>query len=242
MTTRRTGASSKELQAARRKKRHRRVVRNRIMFATACILILILIIFIISKLVAAVIGRGKPAEVSTLTFNTDGSVVFEEVIPFDEEKYSPKDLKSFTRDMISSFDEAAGDEAIVLDKIKVDDGQAYIKTKYSTADNYAAFTSYSVYMNTVEAAGEAGYAFDTTFCQVIDGVKGDVLNTNVLSEFTGCYVAIIEENVTVNVPGDILFISSVSTEMVDNNTVTIAQKDGNPDATDRVYIIFSMEE
>lgn len=243
MTTRRPAPRSEQMRAARRKKRHREVIRNRIIFGISCALILILIIFIISRIVSAVVGRGSAADTSTLTFKDNGSVVFEEVADFDKDVYSDKELKRYTKQLITSFNEAAGDDSIVLDKFKIKKDKVYIKTTYSSADIYSTFTSYNVYMDKVENAYDAGYTFaDATFSTVVDGNKLEATEANVIADYAGYYVAVVKENTTVVVPGDIVLVSSISTDVKSNNTVCISQADGNNDATDMVYIIFEKDE
>lgn len=240
MTERKSGVASKELQAARRLKRHRQVMRNRIIFAAACLLVLILIIFIVVKLISAIAGGSKEtAEVSTLTFTAAGQVVFEEITDFDEEVYDKSDLKDYTEGLIESYNETDGSEAIVLDKFSVKDDTAYMKTTYADADTYTAFTSYIAYCDTVENAAEAGYDFADTFDEVVDGTKGATTDYDSASDFSGLSVAILKQNVVVKVPGDIVYVSDRSTSIEAADTVSITPADGNEDAADLVYIIFS---
>lgn len=236
----RAGVASKELQEARRKKRQREVMRNRIIFGAACLIVLFLIIFIIVKIVGMILGSGQIPDASTLTFNEDGTVVFEEVAEFGDD-YSKSDLKSSTQELISSFNEAYGSDAITLDKIKVKGDVAYVKTTYVDADAYASFTTYTCFNDTVENATEAGYDFNDVFAEVTDGVKGDTVDYNSADDFAGYYVAMVQENVNVVVPGDIAYVSDLSTDVIDGNTVSITPADGNEDASDLVYIIYSVE-
>ncbi len=235
----RAGVASKELQAARRRKRQREVMRNRIIFGVICLALVILIIFLISKVIGAVINSGAVSDSSTITFEDDGSVVFDEVTDFDTEVYSKSELKSYTKDLIKSFNETNGDESITLDRFKVSGDKAYIKTTYKDAETYSAFTSYESYNGSYEDAYSAGYNFDEVFCTVADSKKSEGATVDAASTFAGQQVAIIKENVTVNVPGTITYVSETSTEIIDDNTVSIKQADGNNDATDLVYIVYS---
>ena len=61
------------------------------------------------------------------------------------------------------------------------------------------------------------------------------------SLFAGMQVAIIKENVTVVVPGTITYISNANVDLVEADTVTISQADGNEDASDLVYVIYTLE-
>ncbi|MCR5417269.1 MAG: hypothetical protein K6E79_10790 [Pseudobutyrivibrio sp.] len=237
-TRARGGVAARELSAARKKKRQREVMRNRIIFGAACLAVLLLLIFGIVKLITGIIGANKVADTSTLTFKEDGSVVLEEITDFDGEGYSKSDLKKYTEDIIDSFNETYGEKAITLDKVTVKGDQAYMKTTYSSAEAYSAFTSYTCYNGTVENAADAGYTFDDIFAAVVDGVKGDTVDYNSAGDFAGYNVIFVQENVNVVVPGQISYVSNNSTSIVDGNTVAISQDDGNADAADLITIIY----
>ncbi len=234
----RQGVAARELQEARRKRRQKEVMRNRIILGLICTLILVLIIVILVNLIGGLFSSQKAAESSTITFTQSGEVVFEEVTDFDTDTYSKSELKSYTKELISSFNETYGEEAIVLDKLTVKGGQAYIKTTYKDAETYSAFTSYNTYDASYEDAVAAGYDFEALFSTVADNVVTEAQVVDADTLFTGSNVAIVSQNVTVVVPDTITYISNANVEITDSNTVTISQADGNADATDLVYIIY----
>ena len=235
----RQGVASRELQEARRKRRQREVLRNRIIFGAGIIIVAALLIFIIIKLIGIALNSSKTADTSKLTFTADGQVVFEEVTDFDSDTYSKSEFKSYTTDLIDSFNDTYGNKAIALNKLKVSGDKAYVKSTYKDAQCYSSFTSYETYNGSYTDAVEAGYDFAALFSQVADG---KLLETNVINAdeiFADSYVAVVNENVTVTVPGDITYVSNADITLVDSDTITISQADGNADATDLVYIIYS---
>ena len=234
--------AAKELESARRKRRHAIVMRNRIIFALILLAIVCLIIFGLVKLISGHISKWDEADTSTITFVDDGSLVFEEITDFDEDTYDAAELKSYIKDLVASYNEAAGDDTIVLNKVSVSSDEAYVRTTYSNYEDYTAFTSYVTYYGSVEDAITAGYDFEASFASVADGVKGDITEVEAEDDFADYRVAIVKENVDVVVPGTIYYISNNSTDVIGTNTVTIAQADGNEDATDLVYIIFKEDE
>ena len=235
----RQGVASKELQAARRKKRQREVMRNRIIFGVVCVALLALLITLVVKLGSALISSGGTATTSTLTFTKGGEVIFEEVTDFDTQTYSKSEFKTSTKDLIKSFNETYGEKAISLKRISYRKGQVYIKTTYKDADCYAAFSSYKTYNGSYAGAVDAGYDFTELFSAVADGQKATAQTVNADDTFGDYNVAIVDENVNVVIPGQIAYVSDTSTEIVDDHTVSISQADGNNDATDLVYIIYS---
>ncbi len=237
----RQGVASRELQEARRRRRQREVMRNRIIFAIGCLAVIALIVFLIVKLIGALAGSGKMPETSTLTFENDGEVIFEEVADFDTDVYSKAEFKTYTNDLIDSFNDTYGEKAITLDKLKVSGEKVYVKTTYKNADAYSAFTSYQTFNSSFEDAKAAGYDFEELFCITENDTKGTAQPVIASETFAGFQVAIVSENVTVKVPGQIYYISELSTELLDGSTVSIKQADGNDDATDLVYIIYTAE-
>ena len=235
----RQGVASRELQEARRKRRQREVLRNRIIFGAGIIIVAALLIFIIIKLIGIALNSSKTADTSKLTFTADGQVVFEEVTDFDSDTYSKSEFKSYTTDLIDSFNDTYGNKAIALNKLKVSGDKAYVKATYMDAQCYSSFTSYETYNGSYTDAVEAGYDFAALFSQVADGklLEANVINADEI--FADSYVAVVNENVTVTVPGDITYVSNADITLVYSDTITISQADGTADATDLVYIIYS---
>lgn len=235
----RQGVAAKELQAARRKRRQREVMRNRIIFGAICVALLALLITLIVKLGGTLFNAGGAAETSTITFEKDGQVVFEEVADFDPQTYSKAEFKKYTQKLVKDFNDSYGDKSIALKRITFRKGQVYIKTTYKDADCYAAFSSYTTYNGSYDGAVTAGYDFNDTF-SIVDGTsKASGQTVDAASTFARAKVAIVKENVNVVVPGKITYVSDNSTEVIDEHTVGISQADGNEDATDLVYIIYT---
>ncbi|WP_458458716.1 hypothetical protein [Pseudobutyrivibrio sp.] len=235
----RQGVASRELQEARRKRRQREVLRNRIIFGISLIAFAVLFIFIIVKLISAIFSSGKASDTSKLTFTADKQVVFEEITDFDTDTYSKSEFKGYVKDLIESYNDTYGSKAITLNKLKVSGSKAYVKTTYKDAECYSSFTSYNTYNGSYTDAIESGYDFAALFSQVADDKLLEASVVNADEVFADSSVAVVNENVTVTVPGDITYVSNGDVTLVDSDTITISQADGNADATDLVYIIYS---
>lgn len=239
MTTNRRPVSAQR-RAAMRRKRHRQVIRNRIIFAIACLSILGAMIFGIFKLVGVIADITHTASTSTLTFSPTGEITFEELTDFNQNDYSKRDLKKYSKKLVSDYN-LLHEDAVELKKIKIKDDSCYIKSTYTDCDVYSDFSSYYTYFGKVPQAVKDEINFDTEFAQVVDGQKQNAISADIATEYKDCYVAIVEENVDVIVPGDIVLVSNASTDVVSSNEVVISQSDGNNDARDCIYIIFSMK-
>ena len=227
--------SSNEAKTKRNQTRRNRAVRNRII--ALCVIAFALIAAIV-LLVCKLTGVfDKTAEMSTLTLTEDGKIICEEVTSFDEDFYNKGELKKFIKSEIDKYNKDAGDGKVKLDSIKVSGKTAYAKTTYASYKDYAAFTGIELYVGKVKNAKKS-YDFGDAFVTVKEGVKGTSVETLDITSQSKLKVLVVKENITVVVPGEIQYVSDGATTMVDKNTVTITQPDGNEDATQLTYILY----
>ena len=236
-----SSATARSRSAAARRRQQARIRRNRITLAVLVLIVIVIFVLIIRAITGA-IRSNAAADTSTITFNADGSLVFEEVVAFDSELYSKKDMKTQTRQLVTDYDDANGDDAIVLNKLNVKNDTAYVKSTYATVADYVSFTGYDTYMGTVDNASSQGYSFEDSFAQVYDGQKLDAIESDGADTFSGYSVVIVRENVTVKVPGTIAYVSNANTELTDASTVIISDGRDNNDDVNQVYIIYTPDE
>lgn len=227
--------SSKATKTRRNQDRRHRAIRNR---AIALCIIAVALIAAIVALVCKVMGVfDKTPEISTLTLKSDGNVICEEVTSFDESFYNKGELKKFMKSEIDKYNHEAGSGKVKLNQVKVSGKTAYAKTTYASYKDYSALTGIEMYVGNVKSAKKI-YDFADAFVAVKEGVKGTSVESLDITSQSKLKVLVVRENITVVVPGDILYISDGATTMVDKNTVTIAQPDGNEDATQLTYILY----
>ncbi|MCF0127369.1 MAG: hypothetical protein HUJ70_02310 [Pseudobutyrivibrio sp.] len=243
MRSRANGGSSTKVntskqRAALKKKRKAKRIRVSVIVFVLLLLLMLAACYVIKQKIDA--ENAAMATVSTLTLSADGFVKCEEVVDFDESKYDKKELKETSEDLIKSYNDTMGEECIKLEKFKLKDGIAYMRTSYNSLNDYATFTSLACYNDTVENALEAGYDFLDSFSSVSGGVKGSQVDiATPAHDFEGLNVLVMEQNITVVVPGEVVYVSTGATSVVDGHTVTIAPEDGNPDTITRTYIIYN---
>lgn len=193
----------------------------------------------VALIVCVVLGVFEQrAEVSMVTLEDDGTVTGEEIETLGEDYYSKNELKAFVKDAIDAYNEQAGEKAVRLKKLSVKGEEAYLRTTYKSAEDYQAFNGFLFFAGSLKAAGEAGYDFSDVFVSVQDGKKGDAVSPEDIMKDTSVKVIVLRQNVTVQVPGKILFVSERDTKIQSDDTVTISPADGNPDATGLTYIIY----
>ena len=233
-----TKPSSREAKAKRAKEKQvkrNKAIRNRLI---ALCVIAVAVIGAVAFFVCKMLGVfDKQTEVSTLTLTDDGKVICEEVTTFDESFYDKGELKKFIKSEIDKYNQKAGSGKVKLDTLKVSGKTAYAKTIYASCEDYQAFTGIDVYAGTVKKAKKS-YDFQDAFVTVKEGVKGTQAETLDITSQGKLKVLIVKENINVIVPGEIIYVSDGATTMVDKNTVSIAQPDGNQDATQLTYILY----
>ena len=231
-----TGARQTHGYGGDRKSRREQIIRRRRMLLVGAVALLVIVIVVIVCLVTGVFENR--AEKSTLTLEEDGTVVCEEVTDFGADYYDGSELRSYAREQIRAYNDANGADSVNLERVAVGDGEAYMRTRYQSPEDYRQFTGYEMFQGTIAQAQEAGYTFADTFVSVTDGAKGDSVGTDQVLADTEKNVLILRENITVTVEGTILYVSDESTTVESGDTVSIAQADGNEDATTLTYIIY----
>lgn len=198
------------------------------------IAIIVAIVFLVIYLVG-----GQFKDTTTLEVNSDKSITFDEVEDFSESNYDKSELKDYTKDLISEYnDDSLTPGKVKFGKVKVKDDKAYLRTEYSDYSAYSAFTGNEVFIGTIAEAQIAGYDFQDTFVKVVDKQKGDAVSTEDVVADIDNMVVVFRANVDVMTPKDILFISGGSTEVKDNNLISVNPPDGNSDATQLIYVIY----
>ncbi len=225
--TREQALKKRQLQ---RKKALRR--RRRILIASIAAIVIAAVLIIV-LLVRGLVG--KKVEETALTLNEDGSVTFEEVMEFDSDTYSKAEMKKFVKNMVDSYD-GAGE--VTLNSVFAVKSKAYVSVTYDSMSTYAEFTGYPAYCGTIADAKEDGYTFDLTFEEVADGHIGDIVTASDAVSDENRNVVILQENVVVNVPGKIAYITTNGISVRDADTVEIVPVNGNADAAVSAYIIY----
>lgn len=239
----------KRIRAKKRREQKKRALRRRRMLALIVLVIIVgVLCFIIPKIGGLFSGLGfKESDVSTLTVDTDGSIIFEEVTELSED-YDTGSLKSFAKKSVSEFTPAEG-EKVHLDKVSVKDGVCYVRTRFSSAACYKDFTGYDSFYGTIDGATKAGYKFTTSFYEAIESEDSDgniiaktkTADRDEVTKNTKAKVFILRENVRILTKEPFVYVSTEGTE-VNYQSVTVKPLDGNYDSAPLCYVVFAEDE
>lgn len=225
------------------RRRDRIILRRRIFLGVVIGILFLLLVLLVLHIKAAVEPR---ADVNTLTVAGDGSIIYEEIT--DVNGYNASDMKKYVRQQIKAYNDSHDINDVKLERFAEKKAKVYVRTKYKDAKVYADFTGYPLTTGTVKNAlknqkkAENNTAFEGSFVTVKNGKKSSSISAEKLNEALKKHpryrYLIIEENTVVKVEGSIRYVTDESTKVQSKDTVTIAQADGNPDATTQTCIIY----
>lgn len=191
----------------------------KVVITAALVVVLIVLIGVIGLVSCG--SKYADATTSTVYVLKDGSIVTTDVETFDETKYSEDELKSFVKDAITKFNDENGKDSVKQKALKVDDNIAKLVLQYTNPSVFRNFTGTEIFVGTIAEAIEAGYAFDGQFASVSNGIV-ECTSDSFLSD-KELKVVIIRSNTTVNVDGEIMYLSAANISAYTENTVTIKE-------------------
>lgn len=227
------GNSVARRKAIRRKKlmKKRAILVGMLVLAIA---VVALIVFLIVKLVSG----ASFAETTTMKVASNGSIVMDEVDDFSESNYDEDELEEYTKKLVDDYNSNGNVGKVYFKKVKVKDNKAYLRMEYSDYNAYKLFTGNELFVGTVGEAKAAGYDFQDTFSNVKEGEKKDAISVEDITSDDTKKVIMVRANETIVTPSDITAISDACTTIDKKDQVSIAQPDGNTDATVLTTIMY----
>lgn len=217
-----------------KRKRVRRL--KKIIKTTATAFVALVLILVAVGIFNLVRNNRIDYESSTLQLDEDGDVILYEVNDFDNQMYSKSEAKKYIKNSIKEYNEN-NSGSVKLKKLKIKDSKIYVVTVYSDMSEYSRYSGYEAYADKV-AVLSSSLDFMDAFSVVNKGVKNEEAAALDLSKVQEFDAVAISENITVEVPGQLVAVSSRNTTVTDKYTVVIAQEDGNNDASQLVYILY----
>lgn len=205
--TKRRKTSAKERQKAK------------VAITAALVVVLIVLVGVIGLVSCG--SKYADATTSTVYVLKDGSIVTADVEAFDETKYNEDELKSFVKDALTKYNDENGKDSVKQKSLKVNENIATLVLEYASISAFKDFTGTDIFVGTIAEAIEAGYAFDGQFASVSNGIV-ECTSDSFLSD-KELKVVIIRSNTTVNVEGDIMYLSAANISAFTENTVTIRE-------------------
>lgn len=216
----------------RRRKRRARAYAVRVVFMLAIVLVVLFGGLGIMKLVQ----RFQPGEAAagggdTIEVKKDGTILGYIEEDFSKDYYDTDGLKSMIESEIAEYAKIAGSQSCVeLQDFAAEDGMVNVLIAYESAQDYRSYNNTTLYVGTVsELAGE-GVAFDVPLLSA-DEEEGS-LPAGDVSSVGENHAVVFDENVSVKVPGTILYHSG-NVSLTGKRTAVADQ-----DSTESAVIIY----
>lgn len=153
-------------------------------------------------------SRFSPAE-TAVSVEKDGTVRAAVIEQLDQDYYKEDELKTSIDQAVAEFTAENGEDSVSVEKYETKDRKVTLLMEYADAGTYADFNQVTFFTGDMVAAGGAGYDFDTVFQQVEKGkVTDDEVSSDEVLNSYNYNVVILEEAMGVEVPGNIVYVSS----------------------------------
>ena len=169
-------------------------------------------------------SKGYDVETNTIFVEKDGKIVSVDVEEFDEGNYSEKDLKSYIKECIDSYN-AKNKDGVKQKKLSVKNNVATLVLEFKDDNAYQEFSGTEFFQGTIAEAKEKGYAFDTEFAKLSNGKVSLCSVEEILNTKEELNVVVIKSNTDVEVNGEILYVSVENIAEVEANHISI--RDGS---------------
>ncbi len=165
-------------------------------------------VLVVAACAMAGCSKFSPEE-TAVSVGKDGKITAAVIEQLDQDYYKEDELKASIDQAVADFAEENGEDLVKVKKYETEDRKVTLFMNYANADAYAKFNNVVFFTGDMVEAGGAGYDFNTGFQKV---EKGEVTNNQVTSdEVLNSYnynVVILQEEMGVEVPGDIVYVSS----------------------------------
>ena len=150
-------------------------------------------------------GGFSPDETG-VSVSKNGEVKSVAIENLDKDYYNEEELKNMIYSSVSEYNQ--GGEKVKMDSFEVKDKKATLTMEFTTSGDYASFNNVTFFTGTVSAAKSAGYDFNEEFLAVEKGKTKSAADTGTVNLSGDYKVVILEEPILVEVPGNIVYVSS----------------------------------
>lgn len=148
------------------------------------------------------------AEHNAVKLKKDGSVQAAVIDTLDKSYYSREELEKAVDDAVAQYNDSQEKSPIVVKKFSGEESNVELYIDYAAAEDYQKFNNVTFYVGDLQGAYDGKYEFPDEFLKVENGkVTETVTRSDILSGLN-YEVLIYSEEMDVEVPGKILYISS----------------------------------
>lgn len=150
----------------------------------------------------------KPDQTGILV-KKNGSIVSVIKESLDRDYYDQTELKAMIDETVDLYNASVGTKQVTVDQYEVENGQATLKMSYDSAADYQSMNQVEFYQGDLASAYGTEYGLEGTFFKVEKGKKTEQpLDKETVLATKNYNVVVLEEELLVEVPGDIVFVSN----------------------------------
>lgn len=185
-------------------------------------------------------GGSLKVDENTVYVQKKGKITGATVESFDKDYYDAEELKAYVEERVAAYTASHDDKSVQMDGFSVEEGTARLNIKYADYKDYAEFNGVEMFVGTLPMAMVAGYDFDCTFLQAVDGELTSEASKDDVIANDEYKVVILSEKVNVKVDGTILYTSADYTSLTAKDTVAIKLPEDAQDGEELklTYIIY----
>lgn len=211
-----TGTTQKTKSVSKATKQKQRLM----ILGGGAIVLLALVILLVALVFSSCGSDYAKADTCTVYVLEDGKIVSTDIEAFDEKKYEKKELESYVKDVIDTYNAENEKDSLKKKSLKVKDDVATLVLEYASDEVYKNVNGIDFFTGTVKEAQEAGYKFDVEFAKMSDGTAF-LAGLEDFEKDDTYKVVIIKSNKKVVVPGEVCFVSTQNVEKVGDDYVVI---------------------
>ncbi len=151
-----------------------------------------------------------------IELTSDGKII-QTIVDDSGDSVTGEELENYINDKIKNYQGTSG--AIALERCRVKDGKVNIVLRYGSIGDYSGFNNVISYSGTLKEAYTQGYDFNRSF-YAKNGVQIPYFALTLT--YPDSRVLILEENVTIKLPGELLAMSDGVT-IAEDGTISITQ-------------------
>jgi len=156
-------------------------------------------------------GCGKAApEDDTISVDKKGKILYTIVEDFDKDFYDAAELQTMIEEEAEAYNGKFGQPHLFVEKFEVKDGVAVLQLQFDEGKYYADYSGMTLFSGSVVDALDEGYNLFGE-CMGTDGALTDLEHVEGAEAME---VLILEEAVSVEVPGTIVCVSRAGNVMI----------------------------
>lgn len=164
--------------------------------------------------------KSDDVKVNTILIKNDGTVQAANVEGFTKDYYNLSELKGFVSNELKEYNSKSKNQAITMTSLELHKKNAILILNYASIKDYASFNEVTLKNNTVQwAHNQSEKVIPNVFTSATDG---SYVTSAAALENEKYRVLIIDENIDVEVEGNIKFYSNAA--LVDKNQVETDDK------------------